>query len=81
MDLATIQPFGICASVIAVVVSVIALSFQVRMNTRSLRSYGHSRALDRLAAVQSRLAADSALPKDVWQRWQQYLEGRPGNAP
>jgi hypothetical protein len=66
MDLATIQPFGIYASMVAVIVSVIALSFQVRMNTRSLRSYGYSRALDRLAAVQSKLAADAALTELVF---------------
>lgn len=61
MDLATIQPWGVLASMIAVVVSVIGLSFQVRINTRSLRSYSYSRALDRLAAVQAKLGADPAL--------------------
>jgi uncharacterized protein (DUF1330 family) len=67
MDLATLQPWGIYASMVAVAVavavavSVIGLSFQVRINTRSLRSYSYSRALDRLAAVQSRLGSDAAL--------------------
>jgi hypothetical protein len=61
MDFATIQPWGIYASMIAVVVSVIGLSFQIRINTRSLRSYSYSRALDRLAAVQAKLSADASL--------------------
>lgn len=61
MELARLQDWGIFVSLIAVVVSVIGLSFQVRMNTRSLRSYSYSRALDRLAAVQSKLGADASL--------------------
>jgi hypothetical protein len=61
MELARLQDWGIFVSLIAVVVSVIGLSFQMRMNTRSLRSYSYSRALDRLAAVQSKLGADASL--------------------
>jgi len=61
MNLATLQPRGIFVSMVAVAVSVIGLSFQIRINTKSLRSYSYSRALDRLAAVQARLSSDQVL--------------------
>ena len=61
MDFATLQPFGIYASLLAVVVSVIGLTLQMRLHTKSLRSNTYARSLDRLAAVQGRLSVDAPL--------------------
>lgn len=40
------------------VVSLAWVAFQIRQNTRALRSENYARALDRVAAFQSRLSAD-----------------------
>ena len=55
-----LQSLGTYVSALAVVISVAALAFQVRSHTRSLRAQNYGKALDRLAAVQSRLGADPA---------------------
>jgi hypothetical protein len=54
-----LQVIGAYGGVLAVVVSILGLASQVRQNTQALRSQNYGKALDRLAAVQSRLGADS----------------------
>lgn len=53
-----LDSLGAYISVLAVVVSIAALAFQIRAHTRTLRAQNYGKALDRLAAVQSRLSAD-----------------------
>jgi hypothetical protein len=55
-----LQALGTYVSVVAVLISVINLTTQVRRQTRSLQSQTYGRALDRLASVQSRLGTDPA---------------------
>jgi hypothetical protein len=55
-----LQALGTYVSVLAVVISVINLTTQVRRQTRSVQSQNYGRALDRLASVQSRLGTDPA---------------------
>ena len=58
MDRELLEMIGTYVSVLAVVISIVALAFQVRQHTRSLSSQNYGTALDRLAAVQSRLGSD-----------------------
>lgn len=53
-----LQSLGTYLSVLAVVISIATLSFQIRSHTRSLRAQNYGKALDRLAAVQARLGTD-----------------------
>lgn len=55
------QVVGITISVLAVTLSLLSLAFQVRQQTRALRSQNYAHALGRLAAVQARLSADATL--------------------
>ena len=55
-----LQSLGTYISVLAVVISIAALSFQIRSHTHLLRAQNYGKALDRLAAVQARLGADPA---------------------
>ena len=54
--LKTIATYG---SLVAVFVSVLNLTSQIRRHTQSLRSQNYAKALDRLAATQSKLGTDS----------------------
>jgi hypothetical protein len=58
MDREILEMIGTYVSVLAVVISIVALAFQVRQHTRSLGSQNYGTALDRLAAVQARLGSD-----------------------
>lgn len=60
MDREILETIGSYVSVLAVVISIVALAFQVRQHTRSLSSQNYGKALDRLAAVQARLGSDPA---------------------
>ena len=60
MDREILETIGTYVSVLAVVISIVALAFQVRQHTRSLGSQNYATALDRLAAVQARLGSDPA---------------------
>jgi hypothetical protein len=53
-----LQALGTYVGVLAVVVSIVSLTVQVRRQTRAVQSQNYGRALDRLAAVQSRLGGD-----------------------
>ena len=55
--LKTIATYG---SLVAVFVSVLNLTSQIRRHTQSLRSQNYAKALDRLAATQSKLGTDAA---------------------
>jgi hypothetical protein len=55
------QVIGIGVSVLAVTLSLLNLAFQVRQQTRALRSQNYAHALGRLAAVQARLSSDPRL--------------------
>lgn len=65
MDLDTLAKLGEFVGGMFVVVSLIYLAYQVRQNTTSLRSENYARALERMATVQSRLAADPELNRIV----------------
>ncbi len=58
-DLQSLANLGEIIGAIAVVVSLIYLAVQVRQNTLAQRTDNFSRALDRLAAMQSALGQDS----------------------
>lgn len=47
----------------AVVVSLVYVALQVRQNTQSLRTENYSRALDRVASIQSQLSRDTELTR------------------
>jgi hypothetical protein len=52
---------------IAVVLSLVYVAYQVRQNTRALRTENYARALDRIASIQARLSGDPQLAS-VFQR-------------
>ena len=58
MDLAALANLGEFIGGLFVVVSLIYLAYQVRQNTRSLRSENYARLLDHMSMLQSRLAID-----------------------
>jgi hypothetical protein len=58
MDQELLKAVATYASVVAVVISLVNLTSQVRRHTSSLRSQNYAKALDRIAAVQSRLGTD-----------------------
>ena len=61
MDLQTLANVGEFVGGVFVVISLVYLAFQVRQNTRSLRSENYARLLDRMSTLQSRLAVDPDL--------------------
>lgn len=58
-QLESLANLGEIIGAVAVVVSLVYLAVQVRQNTRAQRTENFSRALDRVAAIQSSLAQDS----------------------
>lgn len=58
MDQELLKIVATYASVVAVVISVVNLASQVRRHTQSLYSQNYAKALDRIAAVQSRLGTE-----------------------
>jgi hypothetical protein len=58
MNLDLLRVISTYVSVLAVVISIVSLASQVRRHNHSLHAQNYSKALDRLAAVQSRLGAD-----------------------
>jgi hypothetical protein len=63
MDLQTLANIGEIVGAITVVLSLIYLAVQIRQNTQAQRSENYSRALDRLAAMQSSMAQDPEFAK------------------
>ena len=61
MTLETLGYLGEFVGGIAVIVSLVYLARQVHQNTKSLRTESYARALERVAAIQSRLSSDSAM--------------------
>lgn len=61
MDASTTQLIGTFVSVAAVTLSLLGLAFQVRQQTRTLRSQNYAQALARLAVVQARLSESQAM--------------------
>ena len=61
MDLQSLGNIGEFVSGLAVVVSLVYLSLQVRQNTHSLRTENYARALDRVASMQAQLSKDGEL--------------------
>ena len=59
-DLQTLANIGEIIGAITVVLSLIFLAIQIRQNTQTQRSENYSRAVDRLAAMQSSMAQDEA---------------------
>lgn len=57
-DLQTLANIGEIIGAVTVVLSLIYLATQIRQNTQAQRSENYSRALDRLAAMQSTMAQD-----------------------
>ena len=58
-QLESLANLGEIIGAVAVVVSLVYLAVQVRQNTRAQRTENFSRALDRIAAIQSSLSGDS----------------------
>ena len=67
MDQELLKIIATYASVFAVVISVVNLASQVRRHTKSLHSQNYAKALDRIAAVQSRLGTDP-VASDIFSR-------------
>ncbi len=61
MDLDTLAKLSEFVGGIVVVISLIYLAHQVRLNTRSLQSENYARVLDRMSTVQSQLSMDTDL--------------------
>lgn len=61
VDLQTLANLGEFFGGMFVVVSLVYLAYQVRQNTRSLRSENYARLLDGMSTLQSRLAMDAEL--------------------
>lgn len=61
MDLAALANLGEFIGGVFVVVSLIYLAYQVRQNTRSLRTENYARLLHSMSTLQSRLALDAEL--------------------
>jgi len=61
MDLDTLAKLGEFVGGFFVVLSLIYLAHQVRMNTKSLRSENYARLLERMSTLQSRVAAEPDL--------------------
>jgi hypothetical protein len=61
MNLESLANVGEFVGGVFVVVSLIYLAFQVRQNTKLLRTENYGRVLDRMSTLQSRLAVDPAL--------------------
>ncbi len=61
MDMQSLANFGEVVGAIVVVLSLIYLAVQVRQNTQAQRTENYSRALDRLAAIQSMLGQDGEI--------------------
>lgn len=59
MDLDILSKLGEFVGGFFVVISLIYLAYQVRQNTRSLRSENYARMLERMSALQSQLAVDA----------------------
>jgi heme/copper-type cytochrome/quinol oxidase subunit 1 len=59
-NLQTLANIGEIIGAITVVLSLIYLAIQIRQNTQTQRSENYTRALDRLAAMQSSMAQDEA---------------------
>jgi hypothetical protein len=65
MDLPTLANLGEFISGLVVMVSLVYLAHQVRQNTLSLRTENYARILDRVSAIQSRIASDRDLNRIV----------------
>lgn len=63
MDLRTLADVGEFLGGLGVIVSLVYLAIQVRGNTTSQRSENYARSLERMAAMQARLAADTAFTR------------------
>lgn len=61
MELDTLAKLGEFVGGMFVVISLVYLAYQVRQNTRSLRSENYARALERMSTLQSRLSVDPEL--------------------
>ena len=61
MDLDTLAKLGEFVGGFFVVLSLVYLAHQVRMNTKSLRSENYARLLERMSTLQSRVAAEPDL--------------------
>jgi hypothetical protein len=63
MNLEMLRTVSQYVSVIALLVSIVALISQIRRHAASIHAQNYGKALDRLAAVQSRLSADPAMAR------------------
>lgn len=63
MDLRTLADVGEFLGGLGVIVSLVYLAVQVRASTTSQRSENYARSLERMAAMQSRLAMDTAFTR------------------
>ena len=61
IDLQNLANLGEVVGAVVVILSLIYLAIQVRQNTQAQRTENYSRALDRLAAMQSMLSQDGEL--------------------
>lgn len=61
MAVGLLESLGTIISLLAVALTLAGLAMRTRQNTQTLRSLTYSRALDRLAAAQARLAADAEM--------------------
>lgn len=65
MDLETLAQLGEFVGGVVVILSLIYLAYQIRQNTSSLRAENYGRALDRIAAIQSRLSTETDLTRII----------------
>lgn len=65
MDLDTMAKLGEFVGGFFVVVSLLYLAYQVRQNTKSVKTENYARVLDRMSTLQSRLSSDPELNRIV----------------
>lgn len=65
MDLDSLAKLGEFVGGIFVVISLVYLAYQVRQNTRSLRTENFARALERMSTLQSRISVDADVNRVV----------------
>src|SRR5262245_47740870 len=65
VNLDTLAKLGEFVSGVVVMISLVYLAYQVRQNTRSLRTENYARVLERMSTVQSRLSIDPELNRIV----------------
>ena len=73
MNLDTLANLGEFAGGVFVLITLVYLAHQVKQNTKSLRIENYARVLERMSALQSRLALEPELNRLFWMAFSQRV--------